>query len=78
MTEARRGRIGPRALRNVGIEGRPLLGRPDGEAFPRPTCHDRPFLEAVAELGRDGEAALLVERMGEFAREIALQIPFPS
>src|SRR5713101_152693 len=78
VTAARRGRIGARALRDVGIERGPFGGWEDGEAIPDPTRHDRPFLEADAKLGRDGEAPLLVQRVGEFAREIDFHEPFPT
>src|SRR5207244_13255939 len=62
VAEARRGGIRARALRDVGVEGRPLRGRPDGETLPGPTCHDRAFLEAAEELGRARKSLLIVVR----------------
>src|SRR5712692_4949890 len=78
VAEARRGGIGARPPADVRVEDFPLRGREDRQAFPYPTRHDRPFLEAAAELGRNGEAPLFVEGMGELAGEEAFHLPFSS
>ena len=76
VPEARHRRIGARALADLRVQGIPLGRRKDREAFPYPTRHDRSFFEAGPELGRNGEPTLLVQRVGEFASEIAFQVPF--
>src|SRR5206468_3157422 len=69
-------RVGPRALCDFGVQALPLRRREDGKAFTYPTRHDRSFFEAASELGGDGEPTLLVQRVGEFACEIAFQVSF--
>src|SRR6266511_4126598 len=76
VAEARDCRIGPWAFGDLGVEVGPLVGGKNGEAFAYPPCHDRSFFEAASELGRDSEPTLLVQRVGEFACEIAFQDPF--
>src|SRR6267378_5578520 len=76
VAEARDGRVGARTLGDLRVEVGPLVGRENGEAFAYPPCHDRSFFEAASELGRDSEPTLLVQRVGEFACEIAFQDPF--
>src|SRR5437879_13819671 len=76
MAETRDGGIRTRALCDLGVEIGPLVGRKNGKAFAYPPCHDRSFFEAASELGRDSEPTLLVQRVGEFACEIAFQDPF--
>src|SRR5438309_4192121 len=76
VPETRDGRVGTGALGDLRVEVGPLVGRKNGEAFAYPPCHDRSFFEAAPELGRDCEPTLLVQRVGEFACEIAFQDPF--
>src|SRR5438093_1937289 len=76
MAETRYGWVRARALGDLRVEVGPLIGREDGEAFAYPPCHDGSFFEAASELGRDSEPTLLVQRVGEFACEIAFQDPF--
>src|SRR5712691_3641551 len=76
MAESRHGRVRSRAFGYLGVEVCPLVGRKNGEAFAYPPCHDRSFFEAASELGWDSEPTLLVQRVGEFACEIAFQGPF--
>src|SRR5438270_4275275 len=76
VAEARHSGVGAWSLGDLGVEVVPLVGRKDGQAFAYPPCHDRSFFEAASELGRDSEPTLLVQRVGEFACEIAFQDPF--
>src|SRR5438045_4691675 len=76
VAEARDGGVRSRALGDLGVEVCPLIRRKNGEAFAYPPCHDRSFFEAGSELGWDSQPTLLVQRVGEFACEIAFQDPF--
>src|SRR5713226_8375650 len=76
VAKARDRRVGTRALGDLGVEVGPLVGGKNGETFAYPPCHDCPFFEAASKLGRDSEPTFLVQRVGEFACEIAFQDPF--
>src|SRR3989454_793619 len=76
VAEPRDRGLGAWPLADLDVERGPLRGRKDGKAFAYPTRHDRSFFEAGPELGRYGEPTLLVQRVGEFASEIAFQVPF--